>query len=216
MEPIIPYTSPQFHVNGFNCPSCYAYAEQGWGRPQFMVDGAVLGVDDRYWTSRCTRCKIYSIWIDKKLVFPLTKTAPLPNPDLPIEIKADFEEARDIVSNSPRGAAALLRLCIQKICKHLGESGVNINSDIAALVRKGLSPKVQKALDIVRVVGNNAVHPGQIDLKDDVDTANKLFGLVNLIADVMITQPKHVDELFDFVVPDSAKNAISLRDGTGG
>ena len=60
----------------------------------------------------------------------------------------------------------------------------------------------------------NAVHPGQIDLKDDIDTANKLFGLVNLIADVMITQPKHVDELYESVVPDSQKAAIDRRDST--
>ncbi len=133
---------------------------------------------------------------------------------MPDDIKADYEEARDILSQSPRGAAALLRLCIQKLCKHLGKPGTNINDDIGALVKDGLSPKVQKSLDIVRVVGNNAVHPGQIDLRDDLQTANMLFGLVNLIADVMITQPKHVDELFNSVVPDSQKDAIARRDGT--
>jgi len=49
----------------------------------------------------------------------------------------------------------------------LGESGKDINADIGNLVKKGLSPLVQKALDTVRVVGNECVHPGTMDLKDD-------------------------------------------------
>jgi Domain of unknown function (DUF4145) len=49
---------------------------------------------------------------------------------------------------------------------------------VASLVRKGLSPVVQQALDAVRVIGNEAVHPETLDLKDDRDTATTLFGLV--------------------------------------
>jgi len=59
-------------------------------------------------------------------------------------------------------------------------------------VSKGLDPLVQQALDIVRVIGNEAVHPGVMDLKDDRETAATLFGLVNAIADQMITHPKTV------------------------
>lgn len=78
-----------------------------------------------------------------------------------------------------------------------GRKGKNINEDIANLVKSGLPLKVKQSLDIVRVIGNNAVHPGQIDLTDDVDTASKLFVLLNIIADVMITQPREVDKLFN-------------------
>ena len=124
---------------------------------------------------------------------------------------ADYEEASTILDPSPRGAAALLRLGIQKLCKHLGEKGDNINEDIAALVQKGLDHRVQQALDIVRVVGNNAVHPGQIDLKDNRATAEQLFGLANLIAEIMITQPKHVASLYD-TLPENARKAIQKRD----
>jgi hypothetical protein len=94
----------------------------------------------------------------------------------------------------------------------LGEEGKNINKDIASLVSKGLPAQVQQALDIVRVVGNNAVHPGQIDLQDDIGIANNLFGLVNLIADVMITQPKHIEEMYKTIIPDSQREAIDNRD----
>jgi hypothetical protein len=160
----------------------------------------------------CENCDEYSLWHEDRMLYPSGGTGPLPNPDLPRDIKEDYEEARSIASLSPRGAAALLRLAIQKLCKHLGESGKDINADIANLVKKGLSQKVQKALDVVRVVGNNAVHPGQIDLKDDAATVEELFGLVNLIAEVMITQPKHVDQLYDSL-PESQRKAIEKRDG---
>jgi hypothetical protein len=62
------------------------------------------------------------------------------------------------------------------------------------------------------VVGNDAVQPGQIDLNDDPQTANSLFGLVNLITDVMITQPNHVKAMYESVVPESKKEAIAKRD----
>lgn len=63
----------------------------------------------------------------------------------------------------------------------------------------------------MRVIGNDAVHPGQIDLRDDTKTAEKLFQLVNLIAEVMITQPKHVDELYESL-PKTKKDQITKRD----
>jgi hypothetical protein len=126
-------------------------------------------------------------------------------------VKPDFDEASRIVNLSPRGAAALLRLCIQKLCDSLEPTAKDLNDAIGRLVKKGLSVQVQQALDVVRVIGNNAVHPGQIDLKDDKATAIRLFELVNLIAEQMISQPKHVQAMFDSL-PDTAKQQIQQRD----
>lgn len=161
--------------------------------------------------SQCFNCNKIAIWIYAALAWPVVSSAPLPNPDLPEEVRLDYEEAGTILNLSPRGSAALLRLAIQKICKELGEKGRNIDADIASLVAKGLDARVQQALDVVRVIGNNAVHPGQIDLRDDRTTAEKLFGLVNLIAEIMISQPKHVSDLFASL-PENAREAIERRD----
>jgi hypothetical protein len=48
----------------------------------------------------------------------------------------------------------------------------------------------------VRVVGNEAVHPGSMDLKDDQATVNKLFMLVNLVIENRIGEPKKVKAMF--------------------
>lgn len=210
---IASYKSPEFKINTFHCPNCAAYSKQRWACPTMIFEGSLVKeCDENLALARCDNCNQYTIWINKKLIYPIALPGIKPNPDLAEDIKEDFKEARKILNDSPRGAAALLRLSVQKICIELGEGGKNINADIAALVKKGLPVKIQQALDVVRVVGNNAVHPGSLNLKDDIETANKLFSLVNLIAEVMISQPKHVDAIFESFVPEGAKVAIAKRD----
>jgi len=161
--------------------------------------------------SQCYNCDKIAVWVYDRLLYPPERHGAIPNPDLPQEVLHDYEEARAILDISPRGAAALLRLCIQKLCSELGEKGKNIDDDIASLVAKGLNPLVQKSLDVVRVVGNEAVHPGVMDLKDDRETAATLFGLVNAIADQMITHPKTVDAMYK-KLPETKRAAIAARD----
>jgi Domain of unknown function (DUF4145) len=167
---------------------------------------------DNLHLSWCFNCGEFSVWIFDRLVFPASRECPPPNPDLPDDVRLDYEEAGRVLNLSPRGAAALLRLAIQKLCAELGEKGKNIDDDIASLVKKGLSPLVQQSLDAVRVIGNEAVHPGTLDLKDDRDTATRLFDLVNIIAEQMISNPKHVKEIYE-KIPEEKRKAIDKRDG---
>jgi Domain of unknown function (DUF4145) len=161
--------------------------------------------------AQCFNCRDFSVWVHDRLLFPASRQGPPPNPDMPDPVRADYEEASRILAQSPRGAAALLRLAIQKLCAELDEKGKDINADIASLVKKGLSSTVQKALDSVRVIGNEAVHPGTLDLKDDSETAGKLFRLVNIIVEQMISNPKHVEEVFG-KLPEEKRKAIEKRD----
>lgn len=131
---------------------------------------------------------------------------------MPDDVKADYDEARGIVSKSPRGAAALLRLALQKIMPHLGEKGKTLDDDIASLVKKGLPSGVQQALDTVRVIGNEAVHPGTIELNDNPQIAQSLFKLVNIIVEKMIAEPKEVAALYDNLPPTKLEG-IDKRDG---
>lgn len=165
------------------------------------------------WVSECYTCNKISLWVGDKLLYPEYVFNIEPNQDLPGEVKKFFIEASKVLDISPISSAALLRLCIEKLCIHLGcDSRKNLNEMIADLVQRGLNPQVQKALDIVRVVGNNAVHAGEINTEDNKDVAIKLFGLVNFIADEMITRKNKINALFENHIPEDAKKAIDRRD----
>lgn len=161
--------------------------------------------------SCCYSCDEISIWKHDTVLFPAKRYEIEPNEDMDADIRSDFDEARSILDLSPRGATALLRLCVQKLCKQLGKSGKDLNNDIASLVKDGLDVGVQQALDVVRVVGNEAVHPGELDLKDDRETAAKLFELVNYIAEDRISRPTKLAALYS-TIPMSKIAAIEKRD----
>ena len=94
----------------------------------------------------------------------------------------------------------------------LGENDKDINKNIGALVEKGLPKSVQQALDIVRVVGNKAVHPGQIEFDvDDKNTATMLMHLLNIIVERMISEPNEINSLYQNL-PESVKESIEKRD----
>ncbi len=165
--------------------------------------------------ARCCNCDLISLWMDQAMIYPPVIDAPPPNADLDEAIQRDYMEAAMIVRHSPRGAAALLRLCIQKLCKQLGEKGQDINTDIGNLVKKGLPFPLQQALDIVRVIGNESIHPGQMDMADDGETARQLFALVNLVTERMISLPKQVDALYQSL-PQGKRDGIAQRDNQAG
>lgn len=78
-------------------------------------------------------------------------------------------------------------------------------------VARDLDEKVQKMLDIVRIVANGAVHPGTIALADDPKTVRTLFALVNEIAEEMISKPKRIEVMYTSL-PHKARAAIDHRD----
>ena len=86
-----------------------------------------------------------------------------------------------------------------------------MNLKIADLVSKGLPKRIQQMLDSVRVIGNNAVHPGEIDLSDDTQLALSLLNFINLIVDDRISQPKKIDEVYNGL-PESNLKSIEKRD----
>lgn len=145
------------------------------------------------------------------MVFPAATGGAPAHEDLPEDLKADYQEATAIVNQSPRAAAALIRLILQKLLPHIGGSGENINKDISTL-SKTLPVEVQQAMDVCRVIGNQAVHPGEIDLNDTPEVAHSLFGLINYIVEVCIAQRRRAAALFEGL-PGGAKQAIAKRDG---
>lgn len=201
------YYPPKYHEEQFHCIKCGVYAKQNWG----VLVRARSGQDTAFTYCQCNHCWEHCYWYEGRMIVPSEAPVPPPHNDLPASCVADYDEARDIVARSPKAAAALLRLVLQKLMIELGENGKNINDDIATLVKKGLPIEVQQALDYCRVVGNNSVHPGDIVIDDNPNIAHSLFEMVNFIVEVRIAQPKKIAELYN-ILPEGALKAVEKRD----
>ena len=195
----------------FTCPHCGAISLQRWEIRGWDFSQTNIPHLSPIRVSRCDHCEKHSLWVDDKMLYPDVGGAPQPNADLPESIKVLYFEAAAISTKSPRGAAALLRLAVQLLCKELGGKGEDVNSDIALLVKNGLPERVQQALDIVRVTGNHAVHPGQIEV-DNPEVVAQLFELINVIAEYTISMPSRISAKFSGL-PASAQEQIKRRDG---
>ena len=216
------YFPPILGKGEYHCPHCNVYAKQFYGHihavSQFNWDSIVdrlanfhCPLPKEWIVTKCQHCSNIAIWLDDNMLYPKKIIPSPPNSDLTDEIQADYMEAAHILGDSPRAAAALLRLSLQKLCKQLGEKGENINTDIKSLVEKGLNSLVQKSLDALRITGNNAVHPGEINHSEEPDRVLKLFDLINFIADKMITEPKQIESFYD-KLPAGSLEAVEKRD----
>lgn len=211
------YVAPVFKLEAFNCPHCGAYSNMRWEQ---LRDGSIFRP---VWNAQCAHCKKDSFWLVfggpngkvGRMIEPALSPAPPPHPKMPVGARADYEEAAKVAAVSPRSAAALLRLAIQRLCIDLGLPGKNLNSDIGELVKRGLPERVTKALDAVRVIGNNAVHPGEMSPDDVAAVSATLFKVLNLIVEHVIAAPAEVDDLFDGL-PEGAKSQIQKRDSKAG
>lgn len=211
------YTIPEFMLESFHCPLCNTYSRMRWETYNYQIS----------YTATCDYCEEYSLWrvtriglnsegyrtaLEGEMLYPDFGLSPLPEPDMPENVRQDYEEAARIFSKSPRGAAALLRLSLQKLCIHLGEEGKNINTDIRELVKKGVfSGRVVQVADTLRITGNNAVHPAQISDEDFDEVAGKMFDLINFIVKKAITEPKELDALYN-KMPENARKAAEQQD----
>lgn len=215
-----------FITKVFLCPNCHGLTFQNWKydfkHQRLLPKETEYGLNNvltNTWVIHaiCGSCNNSSFWlknqIEELLIFPIRASdIPAPNPDMPQDVLDVYQEAASVIDTSARASAALSRLAIDYLTKHLDSAGDSLNKRIGNLVSKGLPVMIQQSLDAVRVIGNNAVHPGSIDFSDGKDIALSLLGLINLICDNQITQPKQIKELYNSL-PESSINAISKRDG---
>jgi hypothetical protein len=155
--------------------------------------------------SRCYNCKGFTVWVRDRLVFPVrVKEAPPDVVEVDIEEVAndvqktveniqesdehvqanaeevneaseDFEEAAAILNKFPRGAAALTRICIQKMMPLVKGNAKNLDENFSSLVRKGLEVEIQQAMDVLQVVRKSPLQRSEVDLKEENETAKKLL-----------------------------------------
>jgi hypothetical protein len=198
-EADVNHRAPDRESDDFRCPFCGAYAGQRWY--PFVVGYQEKGSSEgaAWWgigreaggiaLSFCESCRQAVVWHGQSPVWPVTSSAPSAARAMPAEVRADFEEARQVVDRSPRSAAALLRLALQKLSKHLGRPGENIPDDLEALMGWGLPDSTPRAVRVPGAAGDSRLRPGELDARDDRETARALFDLVNTVVDRMIAEP---------------------------
>jgi hypothetical protein len=208
-------TLPSIELDAFNCPFCKAYAHQNSFSVEIYdtYEGTYEKVPKAN-LSKCVRCKEFAMWYEQKLIHPEQNQLVRPNDDLPEDIKQIYNEALSVSFKSPRSANALLRLALEKLIRHIiGHNNKSLDDNILLLVtEKGLPKQIRNSMEILRVIGNNSVHPGVIDLQgvESIETATKLFELINTIAYILITHPKNVNELLESL-PDKDKIRIQKK-----
>jgi len=128
------------------------------------------------------------------MIYP-SGDGPAPEDQMPAAVLEDYEEARSVAGLSPRSAAALLRLALEKLCSHLGYNEGNLSKSIQALVAKEqLPPVMDKMLTNAWLIGNNAAHDdATISVTDDPLTVALMFELINIIVQRTIVLPTRIN-----------------------
>lgn len=208
------FDSNSFGKAAITCPYCHVYAQFDWEVRKSLNSKPK---EYRLIVAKCNSCHLDSVWFqnlqskEEILMFPdYPSGLDAPNSDMPNNIQQIYIEAAKVLKDSPRASAALSRLAIDQLTQQFSSES-SLDKRIADLVSKGLSSKLQKAFDIVRIVGNNAVHPGEIDLKDNQEMAKSLLSLLNMITDNLITQPNQIDKFYNSL-PERQLKHIEKRD----
>lgn len=208
MVPKDQYTPPEIDRDAFNCPYCEAYSSQTWNEINLKSNSRMsipIGVEDGK-VGRCRNCGEPHIWVNDEMVYPKQSPAPLPADDMPRGVEKDFREARQVVTDSPKAAAALLRRSIEALIEHLlDDPEDHLYTDIQTLADEEIiDDKIRKAFDTIRVSGNDYTHAGRIYADDNQEKALQLFELNNVIVRTTMTDDRIIEELYDDI-PDIKK-----------
>lgn len=218
------YEAPEYRKDAFTCPNCSAFSRHDW--KSIFVDefygeftentGIRTGTTkalNKLYLCKCEYCGYISFWYKEKLIWPLNTGIEAPIDEMPEDIKDLYNEASSIIELSPKGSCAILRLALQKLCNRLvgQDEKKRIDGAIKKLVASGLPSTLQKAMDTVRIVGDEAVHPGEINLDDNKELAIAMFRLINIIIEKIVVEPKEINDLYN-LMPDNKLQGIENRD----
>jgi hypothetical protein len=160
--------------------------------------------------SYCLNCNEICLWVVDQMIWPRCATGSEPKLHAAPDIRGETEEASHTLDASPRGAAVLLRLATEKLCKELGDSDESSRPKIAPLFQDEVDARVQKVLDAMRIIESSAIPPDEVGVRDTGATAETLSGLVNLICEKMIIEPRQLQALYA-KVRDGAQSALEQR-----
>src|SRR5262245_60548443 len=146
--------------------------------------------------SYCFTCNEMCLWVGDQLAWPRGAAGPEPNLRTSPEVPGDHEKANQTLDASPRGAAVVLRLATEKLCNELGDCEQGPRPEIAPPLQEEIDARVQKVLDAMRIIESDATPPDQTSVGDNRAKAETLSGLVNLMCEKMMVEPRHLQALY--------------------
>jgi hypothetical protein len=109
-------------------------------------------------------------------------------------VEEDFEEAAAILNKSPRGAAALMRVCIQKLLPLLKDNGLDRSHYDSALIRKGLEVEIQQAMEVLQVLQSDSVQLTTFESQEDKEMAFRIIDSLKAILERRTLQNRDPEE----------------------
>jgi Domain of unknown function (DUF4145) len=192
----------------FICPHCETATNHTWHR--LTIKNGEIDTDKvnmHYFLddfnmsafSVCNYCDDICLWENTELVYPESDfLVEDPNSDMPEFVKDIYYEARSILQYSARSSSALLRLALETMLEDKGYKQNKLHEKITALIgSENASDELIMAAELIRHYGNSSAHKGFIDLNDNLDTANELFMVINIIAQDQYSKPKRLQALMD-------------------
>lgn len=235
---LMTHTDPSYGSTSFTCPHCQTRAQQTWADSVWIsIQNHSSSIEwDTIDRSECHVCENEAIWLRTEsrapaatgglnpaaqapdeswtMIWPPSTAGAPPHESLPETLRGLYEEARAVAVFSPRAAAALLRLLTETLVRHFADSKASLNDNIGTLVGEGkLGPLEQKMADYLRITGNGAVHPGQVDDADGEagPRAELMFTFINLLVERFIALPERTAEAYA-QLPEGARAAVDRRD----
>jgi hypothetical protein len=150
------------------------------------------------------------LWVGDQLVWPKGTTSLESTLDASADVPEDSRKISQTLDASLRGAAALLRVATEKLCKELGDSEQQPRPAITPLLQEEVDARVLKVLEAMRVIESNAMPSDHVSVRDDRATAETLSGLVNLICEKMMIEPRQLQALYT-KVREGAQNGIEQQ-----
>ncbi|PZO60211.1 MAG: hypothetical protein DI639_05400 [Leifsonia xyli] len=170
--------------------------------------------------SRCTveSCQRYCLWLGDELKYPANGSSalPLPAAAMPAEVRDLYEEAALVFGVSRRAGAALARATLEALLRHVDPNAGKANLDERMARMEGrLSTTLWDTLDLVRHVGNKALHvsgaPDEAVIlvldEADSDVGPALFEIINDVVDETIVKEQKRARLAN-LIPSSVRDGV--------
>lgn len=202
------------------CPLCDTLSDQWW-RDLYLKTASYSDTEPDNYNAvpelrqvTCNACAGVAYWFGDRMVHPPLRMGPPPHDDAPGSVKELYREAQAVAGASPRAAAVLLRVALERLMSEAGSSGKTLNDAIGDYVAAGGVPaELQQAMDTVRITGNDAAHPEELRLDDTAGGVAALFEIVNELVDRLVGFKARMARIYENLDP-AKLDQVKRRDGS--